>query len=114
MKFKYEVDMDKVGVTKEELDKLAKDGSKGIFELFISNLFGTKYPDGVKGRTIRSLDKLLSKLDSAENGHMEIDEGDVELMREVLMDDNITVGTRQVRLYSALRRSLEEAIGNKG
>ena len=110
MKFRYEMDLSKLNITDAEKKKIDEVGQKGIFETFITNLFQTKYPDGVKGMTVRCLAKFFDKLDNTqEQGELSLDDKDVELLKEVLIAD-IALNPHQVRYYSHLQKELERVL----
>lgn len=110
MKFKYEVDAEKLALSREELIKVQENGQKLIFEQFITNLLGMKHKEGIKGPTVRLLDKLLDKLDEATDGTIDIGTAEAELLSGVLMDESLAIHPKQVRLISLLRKNLEAAL----
>lgn len=109
MKFRYEVELSKFQMPEDEAKKLTQKGQKEVFEIFLGTLFGTKYPEGVSGLTTRVLNKVLEKLDVASDGIMEIDEKEVELLKEVFVQE-VRVHPRQVRYYSALQANFEKGL----
>ncbi len=111
MKFKYVADPIILGL-KNDIEITIEDQKK-VFESFLSDLFNTKYQNSLKGTLQRRLCALFAKLDSSSDGDIDLESADVDLLKEVLINDEIGVNARQVRYLNYLRSNLEKVINEK-
>ncbi len=110
MKYCYSVDVSKLNLPAADQKRYETSGQNSLFEGFITTLFGVKYPEGMKGVTVRCLDAIFAKLDEAADGHLELDDKETALLAEVFTSD-IALHPAQVRYHSMLRRNFEKAQG---
>lgn len=83
---------------------------KPIFEAFVSGLFTSKYPEGIKNPISRKLDDIFRKLDSAEENFIELDQGEIALLKGVFCDEEQRIHPLQTRIYNAIRRNFEDTL----
>jgi len=110
MKFKYEVDIKKLNLIEPIQEHLQKTGQKDIFESFVTNLLSAKYPQGFDDKMRRSHNRFLEKLDLSENGTIEVDTRDLDLLSEILLDEKLLTHPKQTRLFYALQANLKEVL----
>ena len=112
MIFKYNVmDLTKMGLNEAQYTIMSTEkGVRDLLEGFLLALQNTKSGGQIKGHESRAMDRFLNKLDLSSGGEVDIESADVDLLKGLLMDDEISIHPIQTRMYHSLRRSLEKTL----
>ena len=104
--FKYELDLDKLGI-KEETGKPIN--HKITFERFLEVGLASLYPQGLDNRTRRTYGRVLDKLDLSTDGVINLEEVEHELVSEVFVSDKTKFDVKQTRVVGLYAKAVEEA-----
>ncbi len=80
---------------------------KAIFENVIGNCSVSKDPKGPKGPKIFIYNKILRKLDQAEEAKLTLADTELKLLKELFTFENLNIHPTQVRAFSAFLEKLE-------
>lgn len=90
---------------------------KKIFEAILTNVVvaieqatNTRV---LKGADLRTFDRVLRAVDSAQSEEVEIETAEAELLKKLLNHAEASVPTVQVRSFARLQDSIDEALGAK-
>ncbi len=103
MKYKYTVDVSKLNLSLEDQKNIDQ---KNAFELLFTNLMSSKYPQGIRGQTVRTLNSIWDKLDDTKEEYLELEQREIDLLKEIIMDDEIPLHPAQARYHKLLKNNL--------
>lgn len=90
--------------------ELGDNWKKKVFEIVLSNLITSVYPQGIRGIHARSYNRILQALDSAnDNSFIDISIGDAEFLKSVVFNEAAAVPAGQVATFCLLQDSIEAA-----
>lgn len=110
-KFTFLIDYSKIKASEKEKEatELAG-GSAYVFENFFNAQAMRKFqPKGLEGPNLRAYTRILSKVDDSQDGTIEVEKAELDLLKELTSDELGTI-PQQVRLWSYYRSKVEEAL----
>lgn len=109
--FDFSIDYNVLKIKENErLAIESQGGSKFVFENFILSLTTAKYPRGLSGLKLRVFGRILEKIDSSIGYKFDLEAAEVDLLKEIILSDDIEVLPQQIRLYSYYRKKFEESL----
>lgn len=96
--------------TSDPVTELGEHWGKRIFEIVIANVANSVKPGGLKGTDLRTMGRILFKLDETPANYLVLETSEIELLRDLLMSDQATVPQAQIRYLMRLRAELEKAL----
>lgn len=99
-------DTEKLKFQPHELDFIAKKGEAAVFDNILNQALGLKFPQGIDGRTQRTLMRILEKLDKAVfDSSIKLEHDERDLIAECFADD-IRFPAPQTRMISHIRLAI--------
>lgn len=79
-----------------------------VFENFLYETLRSLYPKGLGPRDLRTLDRILQKLDSSQ-GEIELEAAEFELVKDAFENQNCRLDPKCARIVAQYRRAIESA-----
>ena len=108
VQFNFAVDLEKLKFSAMEQRVIETQGMSTVFEGLLTGLLQQKHPNGVKGADRKSFNRILSKLDNAEDNTIELEAAEVDLLKTVFSDET-AVPPQSVRVFSEFEERVEQA-----
>lgn len=112
MRVRFRFDKAVYGATEDSVEKLGPRWAQRIFELFIEQVCSNVYPRGLKQEKARAWNRILCILDQSDDGaeFINLDLGDIEILKSILFHDEATAQRGQTRLLCAVQDEIEAAL----
>lgn len=105
--FKYELDLDKLGLTEDEEKK--KVNHKDTFDRYLQAGLNVVYGQGLDNKTSRVHFRIQQKLDASTDGTIQLEETEFDLVNEGFNSEKARFDAKQTRLVSQYRQAIEGA-----
>lgn len=111
MQVQYAYPSDKYREAEQLTKQLGENWQKRIFEIVFTNVAMSVYPEGLTGLAARSFNRILSRLDIADDRYVvfELETVDAEFLRATLLHDKARVAPLQVRVFCLMQEAIEAA-----
>lgn len=110
---KYTVDLAKAKAEDAEIKKFTSlQGQKDLFEKMTDQGLASKYSSGVRGKILRSYERILAALDETKTEFISIDDADMETLQDIFSDaeDGARFMPFQTRITRQYRDNVKNAV----
>ena len=108
--FNLALDFTGLGIDENQQQAIKDRGFATIFEALFNNLITVKHKTGVNGANLRTLNRIYKKLDSCVDNKIDLEAAEIDLLKDIFMDDTVSVLPVQVRIFMQYRTELEKCI----
>lgn len=109
--FEFAVDLTKLKLTEADRELFQKDNQRTVFENVLNQALQMKSPNGLPTKEGRILSRICDKLDRAEEGKLELEEAEFDLIEDAFFNDKAQFQPAQYRLISQYQLAIEKAKG---
>ena len=111
VEFSFAVDTAKLKLNPIEERVIDEQGFAPVFENILSGALQTKYQQGLTGPKLKSLNRILRKLDTVDGtaSTIELESAELDLVKEAFGED-IPVQPAQVRIFSLYQEEVERCV----
>lgn len=89
--------------------ELGENWKKKVFEIALSNLITSVYPQGIKGIQARCYNRILLAVDSSVEKLIDISIGDAEFLKSIVFHEQAAVPAGQAAVFCLLQDEVERA-----
>lgn len=109
MQVQYGFDKAKYRTDEDVEAQLGATWKKKIFEIVFNNTISQVHPQGLKGVSARSCNRVLDALDSTTTDTLELSVADAEFVKSIFFHENASVMPGQARVFCLLQDAIEVA-----
>lgn len=109
--FEFAVDLTQLKLTDADREIFLKDNQRTVFENVLNQALQLRSPTGINAKEGRILSRICSKLDKAEDGRLELEESEYDLISDAFLNEKAQFQPAQYRLISQYHLALEKAKG---
>jgi len=108
--FNFYADPNEWKASKEEKDFIETDGFVSLFENLLVGLINKKYPEGVPNEHIKTVHRILKKLDETETSSLELEASELDFFEEIFITSKLAIPPKIIRLFMIYKNEVQRCV----